>query len=306
MAYQSGDLGDLGDLALFVAVVDAGGFSAAARAIGARKAHVSRRVQELERHLGARLLERTTRAVRLTEVGAAVYERAARAVALAREAQAVVAAGRREPFGLLRVSTTQLLAELVLRPVVLRYLRRHRGVSVELDITSRAVDIVREGFDLALRVGVPPDSNLVGRVVGKGRAICVASPSFLGAAAALTHPKELREVDAVVITGGAPEWSFQRGRTRLSVRPRARLTTPSYALAREATLAGVGVARLPSYFVADDLAAGRLEQLLAPWTPPEASITAIYASRDLIAPKTRAFLDLLAEHVAKRPLPTMA
>jgi DNA-binding transcriptional LysR family regulator len=302
VTYQSGELDDLG---IFVAVVDAGGFSAAARVTGARKAHVSRRIQELERRLGVRLLERTTRTVRLTEAGAAYYDRASRAVALAREARAAVDAGRHEPVGLLRITTTQLLAELVLRPVVLAYLGKYPQVSVELDVTSRFVDIVREGFDLALRVGVPSDSNLVGRVIGKGRAICIASPTYLAGVVAPRAPKDLERLDAVTISGGPSEWAFQRRGRKVVVRPRLRLTTPSYALAREAIVAGLGVGRLPSYFVAEDLAGGRLEVVLEPWTPPAISVTAVYASRGLVAPKTRAFVDALTAYVAKRPLPTM-
>lgn len=302
MAYQSGELDDL---RIFVAVVDAGGFSAAARATGARKAHVSRRVQELERRLGVRLLERTTRTMRLTEAGRAYYDRASGAVRLALEARAAVLAERHEPVGLLRVTATELLAELVLRPVVLAYLRKHPKVSVELDVTSRSVDLVREGFDVALRVGVPSDSNLVGRVIGKGRAVCLASPTYLASVAAPRTPKDLERLDAVTIVGGSSEWAFQRRGRKLLVRPRVRLSTPSYALAREAIVAGLGIGRLPSYFVADDLATGRLELVLEPWTPPAASVTAVYASRGLVAPKIRAFVDALTAYVTKRPLPTM-
>jgi DNA-binding transcriptional LysR family regulator len=293
---------NLDDLSFFVAVVDAGGFSAAARALGARKAHVSRRVQELERALGSRLLERTTRAVRLTETGAAVYERAARAVALAREAREVVASQQAEPSGILRVSATQLLAELVLKPVVFQFLRRYPRVSVELDVTSRSVDLVRERFDLALRVGVPTDSNLVGRVLGRGRAVYAGSPALLRSAAGLEKPRDIEGVDAVVISGGASDWVFERGRARVLVRPRSRLVTSSYAVAREAALGGIGLVRLPSYYIAADLRSGRLEQVLDDWTPREVSITAVYASRELIAPKTRVFVDMLASHLAQRPL----
>ena len=299
MAYQSGELDDLG---IFVTVVQSGGFSAAARALGARKAQISRRVQRLERRLGVRLLERTTRAVRLTEIGITFYAPASRAIALAEEARAAIESGRHEPVGLLRISTTQLLAELVLKPVVLTYLGRHPRVAVELDATARRVDLVREGFDLALRVGVPTDSNLVGRVIGKGQAIYLAAPAFLAKTAPIARPQELAQLDAILIADGSHQWTFQSGRRSVIVRPRARLTTPSFHVAREAALAGIGIARLPSYFVAADLVAGRLEQILTLWTPPEVSIMAVYPSRDLIAPKTSAFLELLSGHVAKHPL----
>jgi DNA-binding transcriptional LysR family regulator len=287
---------NLDDLQFFVAVVDAGGFSAAARSLDARKAHVSRRVQALEQSLGARLLQRTTRAVRVTEAGAAVYERAARAVALAREAREVVARHRDEPSGVLRVSTTELLAELVLKPVVIPFLHKYPGISVELDVTSRSVDLVRERIDVALRVGVPTDSNLVGRSLGRGRPVYAGAPEFLRGVR-LSKPKDVEGVDAVVIAGGATNWLFQRGRTRTLVRPNQRLLTPSYALARDAALHGIGLIHLPSYFVAADLRSGRLQLVLEEWTPREVSITAVYASSELVPAKIRVFVDMLANHV---------
>jgi DNA-binding transcriptional LysR family regulator len=296
------DSQNLDDLRYFVAVVNAGGFSAAARALGGRKAHVSRRVQELERTLGTRLLERTTRAIRLTEAGTAVYERASRAVALAREARDVVTSHGSAPSGVLRVSATQLLADLILKPIIFQYLRKYARVAVELDVTSRSVDLVRDGFDLALRVGVSTESNLVGLVLGKGRGVYVAAPGFLRTIAALDEPKDLEGVDAVVISGGAAEWTFERGRKRRTIRPKARLITSNYAVARDAAIEGIGVVRLPSYYVAADLKSGRLEQVLDEWTAREVSITAVYPSRELIAPKTRVFVDMLAKHVGRRPL----
>jgi DNA-binding transcriptional LysR family regulator len=175
-------------------------------------------------------------------------------------------------------------------------------VSVELDVTSRSVDLVRERFDLALRVGVPTDSNLVGRVLGRGRAVYAGSPALLRSAAGLEKPRDIEGVDAVVISGGASDWVFERGRARVLVRPRSRLVTSSYAVAREAALGGIGLVRLPSYYIAADLRSGRLEQVLDDWTPREVSITAVYASRELIAPKTRVFVDMLASHLAQRPL----
>lgn len=290
---------------MFVSIVDAGGFSAAARATGARKALLSRRLQELERRLGARLLERTTRVVRLTEVGAVLHEQAGRAIAMAREATVLAAAGRNEPVGCVRVSTTAPLADLLLRPVVVTYLERYPRASVEVDVSSRPVDLVREGFDVAIRVGAAAGPNLVSRVIGRGRTVNVATANTLARFPAIATPKDVERVDAVVITGSG-DWLFRRGKVDVRVRPRVRLATPSYLLAREAILADVGVGRLPSFLVAADVAAKRLVPVLEAWMPREVRISVVFPGRELLAAKTRAFVDLLTEHVSKSPLPTIA
>jgi DNA-binding transcriptional LysR family regulator len=295
---------DLDDLALFVEVVRAGGFTAAARVLNLRKAHVSRRVGELERRAGVRLLERTTRAVRMTETGAAVFEHAERAVSAARAALQVADEGRGEPSGTLRLSATPLLSELVLRPVVVPYLARYPQVSVELDVSARPVDLIRENFDVALRVGPAHDSKLVRRVLGAGRSIYVAAPSLLRGQPPVTAPKDLERYGGILISGGPPEWTFQRGRNKVMLRPRVRLSTSSFAEAREAALAGVGVVRLPSFFLAEEIKGGQLRQLLPAWTPPTVKIAAVYPSRSHLAAKTRVFLDMLSQHVAKHPLRT--
>jgi DNA-binding transcriptional LysR family regulator len=118
----------------------------------------------------------------------------------------------------------------------------------------------------------------------------------------IATPKDLEEVDAVVISGGMPDWSFERGRKRVAVRPRARLVTSSYAMAREAALDGIGIVRLPSYYLAADLKSAKLTTVLDDWTPREVTISAVYPSRELVPLKTRAFVDLLVKRVAKRPL----
>ena len=301
VAYQSAGLDDL---ELFVAVVSAGGFTAASRAIGVRKALLSRRVQELEDRLGARLLERTTRTIRLTEVGAAFHEQAAQAVASAHAAVQTAKAALREPSGLLRISATQLLADLLLEPVITVYLQRHPKVAIELDVGSRTVDVVRESFDIALRVGPPKDTSLQGRLLGTGRTIYVASAQYLARRGHPQKPGELAEHDAVAIAGGPLEWPFEHRGRKQWVKPQVRLLTPSYALARQAAVAGLGIARLPSFYLAAALRTGALQAILTEWTPAEAPIFALFAQRLHLAPKTRAFLDLLTEHLHDNPLPT--
>ncbi len=286
---------------MFVAVVEASGFTAASRATGLRKALLSRRIQELEARLGARLLERTTRTVRVTEIGRAFYERAVQAVTIGRQAMASVDEARGEPWGTLRVSTTPLLADHLLAPIIVAYLNRYPNVAVELDVGVHTVDVVGDRFDLALRVGAPPPSSLRVRRLGRGRSVYVASPGYLARMGTPATPADMVRQRAVVITGGPPTWSFvARGRS-LTVTPTVSLKTPSFGIAREAVRAGIGVARLPRFFVQQALDAGELTTIVDEWTPPEVPIVALFLPGKL-ATKTRGFLDMLAAYVEEHPL----
>ena len=177
MPYQSER--SLAELAAFVAVVESNGFSAAARASGARKATLSLRVSDLETRLGVPLLVRTTRSLRLTEEGRAYLEHARRSLAAARDADAVVTAAKSEPSGLLRVTAPGSLADMLFNTVVVAYLTKHPGVSVSLDTSMRRIDLTREGFDLAVRIGPLAESGLVARRLGKTSGGYFASPKYL-------------------------------------------------------------------------------------------------------------------------------
>lgn len=285
---------------MFVAVVEARGFTAAARVTGLRKALLSRRIQELEARLGARLLERTTRTVRVTEVGQAFYERAVQAVSIGRQAIASVAEAREEPWGTLRISTTPLLADH-LAPIIVAYLGRYWNIAVELDVGVHTVDVVGDRFDLALRVGAPPPSSLRVRRLGRGRSVYVASPSYLARMGTPATPADMERQRAIVITGGPLTWSFvARGRS-LTITPTVSLKTPSFDIAREAVRAGIGVARLPSFFVQQALDAGELTTVVDEWTPPEVPIVALFGPGKLPT-KTRRFLDMLTEYFEEHPL----
>lgn len=303
MAYQSPCLDDL---ELFVAVVDAGGFTAASRAIGARKALLSRRVQELEERLGVRLLERTTRTIRLTEAGAAFHAQATQAVSRARDAILDVAASQREPTGTLRISATQLLAEIALEPVIVSYLDRYRSVSVDLDVSSRTVDLIGERFDVALRVGPSKESSLTGRLLGKDRTLYLASPKYIAAHGLPKAPADVAEHDAVVIAGAPLEWPFERRGRKHLVKPRVRLATASYSLARRAAVGDLGLVRLPRFYVANALRTRALRAVLEEWTPSEVQIFAMFAGVAHLPVKTRAFLDLLTTYLRAHPIASLA
>jgi LysR family transcriptional regulator, regulator for bpeEF and oprC len=268
---------------------------------GARKALISRRVQELEERLETTLLARTTRSVRLTEEGRGYFEHAQRALAAAREAEAALAAGKGRPTGTLRVTTTAVLAEMLLEPVALRYLERYANMALELDVSSRTVDLVREGFDLAIRAGALPDSSLTARRLGEARIGYFASPSYVKRRGAPGEPRELSNHATVVIGGGAVEWPFGRSATEMSVVPRARLITTSYELALRAAIAGLGITRIPGFYAREHVRQGRLCPVLEAWTPPAFPVHAVMPG-GIAPPKTRTFVEMVVKFLDREPV----
>jgi LysR family transcriptional regulator, regulator for bpeEF and oprC len=298
MEYQSPR--SLEQLAAFVAVVEAGGFTAAARAQRARKATFSLRVQELEERLGVALLVRSTRSLRLTDEGRAYLEHALIALGAARDADAVVARARAAPSGKLRVTTSAVLASQLLEGVFARYLARYPAVSLELDTSARTVDLGRERFDLAIRVGPLADSSLHVRRLGIGEGGYYASPSYLAQHGTPTHPDQLREhaTLCVALDGHAKQWHFASGgQTRtLSVRPR--LLVSSFELATRSAALGLGIVRSPHHLAEPYLATKQLVAVLPRWTPSGVELFAVFTPGATSVPKTRALLDMLTEWFA--------
>lgn len=295
MEYQSDRLAQL---AAFVAVVEHQGFSAAARAAGLRKATLSERVRDLEERLGVPLLARTTRTLRLTDEGHAYAEHARRALVAAREAEAAAIETRAAPGGTLRISMSPALATLFVDGVLAPYMRAYPAVSVEVDASPRNVDLVREGFDLAIRVGRLADSSLAVRRLGVGRGGYYASRSYLARRGTPARPEDLAEHDTIAILRGdrMPEWHFTSGSRRRTIIVRPRLFVGSIDLARRAALAGLGI--VPSMRL-EARAYKQLVAVLEDWTPPAFEVNALFARGRALLPKTRAMIDLLAAWFAK-------
>lgn len=293
MAYQSEQA--LEELRAFVAVVEARGFSAAARALHGRKATLSKRVQELEARLGVPLLVRTTRSLRLTEEGQAYFEHASRALSSARDAEAVVLAAKAEPRGVLRVTTSASMAVLVMDSVIAAYLARHPHVRVVLDISERRGDLLREGFDLAVWAGALEDSSLVARRLGVADGGYYASPAYLRRRSTPRSPEHLGEHDTIAVPkGDAPAaWAFVVAGRRKQVALRPRLEVSDLALAARAAAAGLGIVRAPRSVVAPYLAKKQLVAVLEEATPPGLEVFAVFPPGGALVPKTRVFIDLL-------------
>jgi len=288
---------DLNQIAVFVRVVQAGSFSAAARQLGMPKSTVSRKVSELERRIGARLLQRTTRKLGLTDAGRTYYERAARIVGEIDEAEAAVGRLQAAPRGLLRV--TAPLGFRALGPVVADYLEKYGDVQVELVCTDRRVDLVEERFDLALRAGPLEDSTLVGRKLGTLKRLLVASPTYCKAHGTPRAPADLQKHTCITFGVGATPnvWSLEAGGKQAVVRVKPRLSVNDMEIMRDSALAGIGIAWLIEFICAEDIRKGRLRHVLPDWHSPEVPLHALYPTTRQLSPKVITFVDLLAKRL---------
>ncbi|MFT5681315.1 MAG: DNA-binding transcriptional LysR family regulator [Myxococcota bacterium] len=290
---------DLNQLRVFVEVVRQGGFSAAARALDMPRSTVSRWVQELEKRLGVRLLQRTTRSVQLTEIGEGYYQRGLQAVELAEQAHTWVQSHAEAPQGTLRVATFQLFAATLLGPVVVAYLEQNPGMSVQVVISERNINLVDEHIDLAIRIGALPDSSLVVRKLAHMEGWMLASPAYLARHGAPAHPSELTR-HSNMIYGHSEDTAtlpFDNGHEQLDVSLPGRCVANSIELVRQVTLGGMVIGFLPPLLAHEDLAAGRLVRVLTEWNIGSLPMYVAYPSRSHLAQKVRAFVDLLATQI---------
>ncbi|HSY08718.1 MAG TPA: LysR family transcriptional regulator [Steroidobacteraceae bacterium] len=291
---------DLTAMLLFAKVVEHGSYSAAARATGLQISKLSRRIAELERHLGVRLLQRTTRKVSVTDVGRTYYLHCAALAAEAAAAQEAIERTRSAPQGLVRMSCPISLIQGTVGPILARFLIAHPLVNVYVEMTNRRVDLVEEGFDIALRVRTPPleASDLAMRKLSDSAAMLVASPAFLDTHERPAHPRDLARLPTLSTTtpGDKYSWHFrEKDCTPITVTHAPRLMTDSFEALRAAATAGVGVAYLPQFVVQESVSAGALERVLPDFSLPPGLLHAVFPSRRGMVPAVRALIDALAE-----------
>jgi DNA-binding transcriptional LysR family regulator len=289
---------DLNQMAIFVDVVRGGSFTEAAKTLGMPKSTVSKRVAELEDRLGTRLLQRTTRRVKLTPDGAAYYEQCRRIVDEALEVDRMVAGRGGQLRGPIRMTAPWLLGD-TLAPLMERFLAAHPNVSLELRLSDQRIDLVAEGFDLAIRTGSLPDSSLVARRLGDVEHRICANAEYLEGRPAVRKPADLRAHDCLGFHGSTATWNFERKGERIAVPVTGRYTVSSLPLIRRAALAGLGIAHLPQFVAEDDLAAGRLVRLLPEWSADRGAVHLVYPSSRNLSPRVRALVDLLAATFAE-------
>lgn len=291
---------DLNDLYYFVKVVEHGGFAPAARALGVPKSKLSRRIASLEESLGTRLINRSTRRFAVSELGQEYHRHCVAMLVEAEAAQEVIERFRDEPRGTVRLSCPPGLIYFLIAPLLVRFMQRYPEVTVEMEATSRRVDVIREGFDIALRVRFPPleDSDLTMKVLSRSPQCLMASPDLMRAHTSPQSPSDLAGLPSLDFEepDGRHVWRLDGpdgASTRVPHQPR--LVTDDVFTLREAAIAGLGVVRMPLIVAGGDLLDGRLVSVLPAWRPRGGIFHAVFPSRRGLLPSVRALLDFLGE-----------
>jgi DNA-binding transcriptional LysR family regulator len=300
---------NLNDLQFFVHVVDCGGFTAAARRLGSPKSTLSKRVAALEAQLGVQLLYRTSRSLTLTDVGRGFMEHARAALIEAEAAEAVVQQRLAEPSGTVRLTAAVPVAQFYLANHLPDLARAYPALQLRVHASDRFVDLVQEGYDIAVRshMGPLPDSGLVQRQAAVEAMWLVAAPAYLAARGVPGRPHALREHDGLLVANPQPPWQLRHdaGETALAL-PRTRLVADETIVLLRAAEAGLGIARLPSEVCRAALATGTLARVLPQWTAGSVATTLLMPERRSRLPGVRAVVDFLLQKLGPDTSPSLA
>jgi DNA-binding transcriptional LysR family regulator len=291
------------EMMIFARVVGAGSLSAAARELGLSPALVSRRLAALESRLGARLINRTTRSLHLTDDGATYYEACARVLADIEEADATVSAGRVEPRGTLRVALPASFGHQHIAPLIPRFAERYPQIQLALSLSDRTINLIEEGFDLAVRIAHLEDSSLTARKLAPNRRVVCASPAYLARHGTPRTPDELARHNCLTTTDFAMNWDYKGPDGKPgSVRVIGRYSCDNWEVLREWALAGLGIALKSTWDVHRLLVDSSLVEVCPGYTfHSDVAIYAVYPSRRFLPAKTRVFIDFLAESFGPDP-----
>ena len=295
----------LSDIAIFAAVVREGSFTRAADKLELSTSQVSKCVNRLERALGARLLHRTTRRLRLTEAGSALYENSSSALAAIEDAKLAVSKLQGAPRGKLKVSSSTAFGAMQLPRVIRDLSAQYPELEVELVLEDRHIDLVKEGIDVAIRItGEAPDSGLVYRRLGPNRQVICASPDYITRRGLPRTPDDLASHSCIAHSARTTPriWHLTSSDGgQISVPINGRPTINSALAVRQAALEGLGIIELNSYLVGEDIVAGRLVRLLPQYRPKDLNFYAVYAERRFLAPKIRVFVDAMLARMTPEP-----
>lgn len=294
---------NLNEILIFMAVVDAGSFIGGGQAMGLTRSAAGKAVVRLEEHLGVRLLNRTTRTLSLTDEGRVFYDHGLQILAAVDEAEISVARPAGTPRGLLRLTAPDAFGRLMLLPLLNTYLKAWPDVQVEVSFTDRVVDMVEDGFDLAVRIGsANPDRQLVSRVVARYQAMLCASPGYIREHGQPHTVDALAGHDCLFFSSRTRKqsWRFRdEDGAWIKSQGRSRLRLDSGEAIRNAAVAGLGIALLPDFLIAPDLASGQLQRVLPELDAGDVEVVALYPTRRFLEPRVRRFIDLMVDELGK-------
>ena len=292
---------DLNEMAIFVHVVEAGSFTGAAKNLGLPKSTVSRKITQLEERLGVRLIQRTTRSLRLTDTGNAYYNHCARILSEIEEANIAVTQMQSTPTGTLRITAPVLFGSTVLSSLVAEYMDQHPQVSIDLVLSDQKLDLVQDGIDIAFRIGQLEDSSLIGRHLGDVRGMLCASPDYLRKHGSPQTPEDLANHTLI----SAPEWTSWNmigpNDEEVTFQAKPRLQVNDFASLYTLALSGVGIAPLPMLIAASAVRSQNLVPVLCDWPFETSPIHALYPSNRHLSAKVRSFVDFVIESVRPNP-----
>ncbi len=294
----------LSDIAVFVQVVDSGSFTAAAEKLELSKSVVSKYVTRLENRLGAQLLNRTTRRLSLTEVGHTFYARSQRGLQELEAAKAEVSCMQDAPRGTLRLNAPMSFGILHIAPMLPDFLAAYPDLSVDMNLDDRQVDLIAEGFDVAIRIAELPDSSLVARRLAPCHHVVCAAPEYLARHGVPRTPEDLRAHNAITYKyqESSAEWRFVSSAGKFISVPVVSAIQMNNSLAlREVLLQGGGITLTPTFVVGADIKAGKLQSVLSNYQNLEVSIYIVYPQRRHLSPKVRAFIDFMIDRIAETP-----
>lgn len=287
-------MSQLEDMQIFVSAVEAQSFTAAADRLGLSKQFVSRRIMALEERLDARLLVRTTRKLSVTDTGRSYYERALKIIEEVNETEQLVSRANTSPRGTLRISAPVSFGTLHLGAAIARFMAQCPDVVIELDLNDRFVDIVGEGYDMAIRIGHLPDSSLVARPIAPAQLVACASPAYLKAHGKPNTPLDLKTHECLIYGHGRNvEWIFSEKGKPLRVPVKGRMRANNGELSCAAAIEGLGIALLPTFIVGEALRARKLLTVLDAYAPPPLNIYAVYPQHRQSSLAIKAFTDFL-------------
>ncbi|NQZ32780.1 MAG: LysR family transcriptional regulator [Oceanospirillaceae bacterium] len=298
---------NLNDMLLFARVVDTESFTAAANVLEIPKSTISRRISNLEKQLGTRLLERTTRRLNLTEAGTIYYQHCKRVIAEAESAEACVNQLIGKPTGTLRVNTSVTIGQHLIAPLLAEFLQTYPDIDMQLLTTNRIVNLIDEGFDIVIRAGAMQDSSLISKYLGTAQLNVYASHHYLEKFGEPTSPEELVKHACLTMSNSSnvTSWQLINEGQEHKIMITSKAVVYDFSILKQLVVNHSGIAMLPSYLVLAEPFSSSIKQVLKPWAGPKVELHAVYPSRQGITPKIRVFLDFVAQKFAQDKMLSM-